>query len=159
VEKKMNTNLVVIMKFLHNLFTAVWIGGLFMMAMTLFPALKKTFGHSAESEKVMDAVMRRQGKWVIMSIIGLALTGVLLARSSGRMAGLMRFDSQYASVLSIKHILVLLMTAIALTRLFGFRNLEKQPDLAKKKTSLILMHVNTVIGVVILLLSAWTAVL
>ena len=50
----MNNTLIVIVKFLHDLFTAIWIGGLFLITLSLFPALKKTFGHSAESEKVMD---------------------------------------------------------------------------------------------------------
>lgn len=154
----MNNTLIVIVKFLHDLFTAIWIGGLFLITLSLFPALKKTFGHSAESEKVMDAVMQRQGKWVMLSIIGLAVTGILLARSSGRMTGLMRFDSSYTSMLTVKHLLMILMVIIALTRFFGFRKLEKQANMNRKKISLLLMHLNTFLGVLALLLSAMTAV-
>lgn len=153
----MNPVVIVIVRFLHNLFTAVWIGGLLLITLTLFPALKKTLGHSAETEKIMDAVMRKQGKLVILAIIVLTVTGVLLARSSGNVTGLMRFDSQYASLLSLKHILMIVMAVLAFLRLFGFRGLASQPNKDRKKLSLLLLHINTLIGVAVLLLSAMTA--
>jgi len=153
----MNPVMIVIVKFLHDLFTAVWIGGLLLITITLFPALKKTLGHTAESEKIMDAVMRKQSKLVILAVIVLTLTGLLLARSSGNVTGLMRFDSQYASLLSIKHILMIVMVAVAFSRLFGFRGLASQPNKDRKKLSLLLLHINTLVGVAVLLLSAMTA--
>ena len=153
----MNPVVIVIVKFLHDLFTAVWIGGLLLITLTLFPALKKTLGHSAETEKIMDAVMMKQGKLVVLAVIVLTLTGMLLARSSGNVTGLMRFDSQYASLLSIKHILMIVMVVVAFSRLFGFRGLASQPNKDRKKLSLLLLHLNTLVGVAVLFLSAMTA--
>ena len=153
----MNPVVIVIVKFLHDLFTAVWIGGLLLITLTLFPALKKTLGHSAETEKIMDAVMMKQGKLVVLAVIVLTLTGILLARSSGNVTGLMRFDSQYASLLSIKHILMIVMVVVAFSRLFGFRGLASQPNKDRKKLSLLLLHLNTLVGVAVLFLSAMTA--
>lgn len=153
----MNTYLIEIVKFLHDLFTAVWVGGLLLMTLTLLPALKLTFGHSAESEKVMDAVMRKQGKWVIISIIGLVATGILLTRSSGQTTGLMRFNSLFATLLSIKHLLMGAMVVIALTRFIRYRKLETQPSMLRKKTSILLLYINAFLGVTVLLLSALTA--
>jgi len=144
---------------LHDLFTAIWIGGLLMLVLTIFPVLKETFGHSAESEKTMDAIMKRHSKWVFISILMLAVTGVLQARFSGQVNGLLRFDSSYSTFLSIKHILMALMVVIAFIRLRVIRKLEAAAAMNRKKVSLVLMHVNALIGVVIMFLSAVLTIL
>jgi len=46
------------------------------------------------------------------------------------------------------------MVAIAFIRVRELNKLEAAANMARKKTSLILMHINSLIGVVILLLSA-----
>lgn len=143
--------------FLHNLFTALWVGGLLMLSLAVLPGLKKAFGHSTESEKAMDAITRQQRKFVLISIIGLLITGVLLARTSAGFRGLFNFSNTFGALLSIKHILVFLMTVVTLVRAFGFRKLETAKDLAKKKTSLVLMHLNAILGVLVLLLSGLVA--
>lgn len=150
----MSNILQMIVVFLHDLFTAVWIGGLLMLTLTIFPVLKNTFGHSAESERTMDAIMQRQSKWVLISILMLAITGILQARFSGQVSGFISFNSPYSTFLSIKHILMALMVVIAFIRLRGLKKLEAAANMARKKTSLILMHINALVGVVILLLSA-----
>lgn len=142
-----------ILIFLHDLFTAIWVGGLLMLCLSVLPGLKKVFGHSAESEKAMDAITRQQRKFVFIAMPGLLITGVLLARTSAGFNGLFNFTTSFGALLSVKHILVFLMVILALVRAFGFRNLEKSKDLARKKTSLLLMHINAALGVLVLLLS------
>lgn len=146
----LQTGLVV---FLHDFFTAVWIGGLLMLTLTTLPALKKTLGHSPESEKVMDAIMKYHSRWVFVSIAGLLITGILLSRSSGDFSGLFNFGGGYNILLSIKHLLVFVMVGLSLIRTFGFRSLAKAPDMKKKKMSLLVMHLNGIVGVFVLLLS------
>ncbi len=143
--------------FLHDLFTAVWIGGLLMLSLAVLPALKNAFGHGAESEKAMDAITKHQRKLVLISIPGLLVTGLLLSRDSAGFNGLFNFSSSYATLLSVKHILFIAMTVLALVRAFAFRSLEKSKDMAKKKTSLALMHINAALGVLVLLLSGLVA--
>jgi uncharacterized membrane protein len=143
--------------FLHDFFTAIWVGGLFMITLTTLPALKNILGHSPESEKTMDAIMRRHSKWVYISIVGLIITGVMLARGSNEFSGLFNFSSVYNSLLSIKHILVILMVGLALIRSLGFKSLAKAPDMKKKKMSLLMMHLNALAGLLVLFLSALTA--
>ena len=143
--------------FLHDLFTAIWIGGLLMLTMTTLPALKATLGHSAESEKTMDAILKRHSQWVYISIIGLIITGIILARGSNEFSGLFNFSSAYNSLLSIKHMLVILMVGLALLRSLGFKSLANAPDKKKKKISLLVMHLNAIVGLMVLFLSALTS--
>ncbi len=143
--------------FLHDFFTAIWIGGLFMITLTTLPVLKKTFGHSNESEKVMDAVMNRHSKWVYVSILGLIVTGILLSHGSNNFSGLFNFSGTFNVLLSMKHLLVILMVGLALIRSLGFRSLVKAPDMKKKKLSLLVMYLNAITGLLVLLLSGLLA--
>lgn len=148
-----------ILIFLHDFFTAIWVGGLLMLSLSVLPGLMKAFGHSAESEKAMDAITTQQRKLVFIAIPGLLVTGVMLARTSTGFQGLFNFSTRFGALLSIKHMLVLLMVALALVRAFGFRNLEKTKDMARKKTSLALIHINAALAVLVLLLSGLAAAL
>ena len=143
--------------FLHDLFTAIWIGGLIFITMTILPVLKKTFGHSPETEKVMDAIMQKHSKLVLISIIGLFVTGLLLSKKSPEFSGLFSFADLYNSLLSIKHITVILMVVITLIRLFAYKSLAAATEKAKKKISLGLLMVNSLFGVIVLLLSGLMA--
>jgi len=153
----MNSTIIKMVIFLHDLFTVVWIGGLLFITLTLLPVLKKTLGHSAESEKVMDSVMGNHSRWVMLSIVGLTITGVLLSRSSDMVKGLFQFDSAYTVLLSLKHTLVLSMVVLTFFRRLRFRNLEKTEAISRKKISLALISINTILGVAVLVISALLA--
>ncbi len=61
-------------------------------------------------------IQKRHSVWVYVSMIGLVLTGLLQANRSPAFQGLFSFGNTYSSVLTIKHILVVAMIAIALYR-------------------------------------------
>jgi putative copper resistance protein D len=109
--------------FLHDLFTVLWIGGILFMAMVLMPALRAArAGTGAPSEAregplalLAKKVQSRLAVVSIASLVGLVVTGVLLARQRG-VVGLLRFDTAYAAVLSIKHLLVVALAGTSLVR-------------------------------------------
>ncbi len=102
--------------FLHDLFTAVWIGGLITLGLTVLPSVKKVLGKGPQTKKLMDTIQKRHSVWVYVSMIGLVLTGLLQANRSPAFQGLFSFGNTYSTVLTIKHILVVAMIAIALYR-------------------------------------------
>lgn len=145
--------------FLHDLFTAVWIGGLITLGLTVLPSVKKTLGKGPQTKKLMDAIQKRHGVFVYVSMIGLVLTGLLQANRSSVFQGLFSFDNAYSTILTIKHILVVAMIAIALYRslVLGRKSGASTPSQEKLKASLLM--VNIVLGIAILLLSGFTAAL
>ena len=153
----MTTLLVGFITFLHDLFTAVWIGGLLMLTLTILPVLKKVLGHCAETEKTVDALLKKQSKLALISIAGLLVTGLLLSKKSSAFGGLFNFDNLYNILLSIKHIVVMLMVGVSLIRLTAYKNLSLMGDMRNKKTSLFLIAANTILGVIVLLLSGLIA--
>ncbi|MBN1262505.1 MAG: hypothetical protein JXB35_17625 [Anaerolineae bacterium] len=145
----------IIVTFLHDLFTAIWIGGLIILAAAVLPALRKTLGKRPELRAASDAIQKRLSFLVYISMAGLWITGLLLVQRSGA-GGLFRFTSTYTTLLSLKHIAVLLMVVLALLRSAGRRISEA---FARPGIQAPLLLANLLLGVITLGLSAATAIL
>jgi uncharacterized membrane protein len=142
--------------FLHDLFTAVWIGGLITLGLTVMPSTKKVLGKGPQTKKLMDTIQKRHSVWVYVSLVGLVLTGLLQANRALAFQGLFNFGNAYSAVLAVKHILVLAMIAIALYRSLALGSASTP---AEEKLKARLLVLNIILGVSILLLSGFTAAL
>jgi putative copper export protein len=143
--------------FLHDLFTAVWIGGLITLGLTVFPAAREALGKGPQMKRLMDTIQKRLSVLVYVSIVGLVLTGVLLSNRAPAFDGLFRFGNPYSTILTIKHLLVVAMIGIALYRslVLGGRRGPTTPF--QEKLSAGLLFANVALGVVVLLLSGFAA--
>lgn len=142
--------------FLHDLFTAAWIGGLITLGFSVMPSVKKVLEKGPQVKKVMEEVQKRHKVLVYTSIIGLILTGLLQANRSDAYLGLFSFGNAYSAVMAIKHILVLAMVAIALYRGLALAKISTPKQEKLKK---VLMMSNIVFGIIVLLLSGFAAAL
>ncbi len=104
----------------------------------------------------MDAIQKRHSVWVYVSLVGLVLTGLLQANRSSAFLGLFSFGNAYSAALTIKHILVIAMIAIALYRSLALGG-ASTPSQEKLKAALMIL--NIIFGVSILLLSGFTVAL
>ena len=150
------TIILALVTFLHDLLTAVWIGGLITLGLTVMPSIKKILGKGPETKKLMDAIQKRHSVFIYVSMIGLVLTGFLQANRTSAYLGLFSFGNTYSAVLAVKHILVIAMIAIAMYRSLALAQASTPNQENLKKVLLIL---NIIIGVSILLLSGFTAAL
>ena len=148
-----------IVVFLHDLFTAVWIGGLITLGVTVLPSVKKVLGMGSQTKQLMDTIQKRLSVLVYVSIVGLVLTGLLQANRSPAFQGLFSFGSTYSMLLSLKHILVLAMIAVALIRslVLGRRSGPSTP--AQEKLKVGLLFFNIALGIGVMLLSGFGAAL
>jgi len=145
--------------FLHDLFTALWIGGLLTLALSVRPAAIRVLGKGPESNKVLMAVQARLSRFAWVSIVGLAVTGMLMARRSPAFGGIFSFANPYATVLSIKHILVLLMIVLALYRSLFLMRAKGPTNPRQEKLKKVLLLANLLLGVAVLILSGFSSVL
>ena len=148
-----------IVRSFHNIFTSIWIGGMLALVLSVMPSIRKEIKDPGMQGKVMDQVLIRQSRWVYFGIIVLFASGVLMTRLSGQASGLFDFSNTYAIVLSIKHLLVILMTLIAVIRSTVFRKAASSMNKGKKKASMALLMINTLIGLAVLVLSSVNAIL
>ncbi len=146
-----------VIKSLHDLFTALWIGGLLTTAISFMPVLKKNDGKSPESKSILIGYQRRLRIVFLISVIGLWITGILLGKRCEVYEGFMSFSSTYSSLVSIKHLIIFAMIVVAVFRGFvlGGKIEEFQPK--QKKIYAILLLLNTILGIAVVVLSGISA--
>ena len=145
--------------FLHNIFTVIWVGGLVMILITFLPAARGVFGNGQQTADLMNAIQKHHRIWVYISIVGLFVTGVIQARAEPTFSGLLRFDSLYSTLTSIKHLFTFTMVSVTLYRSLVFGKKLENPDPQLMKKSLQLIIVNASLGVGVLLISSLMAAL
>jgi len=134
-------------------------GGLIVTALAFMPALKTAIGGTPQAKKVLAAFQKRQSSWVYISIAGLILTGLAMAKRNPSFESLFGFGNPYMIILSIKHVLVVLMIGISIyrSRLIGR---EKGPVATQKEAlSAKLVITNASLAVLVLLASGFLAAL
>ena len=142
--------------FLHDLFTVLWIGGILFMALVMMPAMRTARtagggpagGAQVPLATLMNTVQSRLAVVSIVSLVGLVVTGILLTRRSAAGA-LLRFDTAYAAVLSVKRLLMIVLVVASLLR--------RRLSASGGRAAAVLLAVNAVLGVAILFLSALNA--
>ena len=141
--------------FLHDLFTAVWIGGLITLGLTVLPAARQVLGKGPQMKELLAAIQKRLSVLVYVSIVGLILTGVLQARRNPAFEGLFAFGNAYSTALSLKHIVVVVMVGVALFRSLVLGRRERQTP-SQERLSMGLLLANLVLGILVLLLTGFS---
>lgn len=149
----------VLVKFLHDLFTAIWIGGLITLGITILPSIKKQKLQGLQTKSLLDSIQKRLNILVFASIVGLWLTGILLANRSTSFQGFLNTSNTYSSALAAKHILVIIMTALAVFRSLTVVRFKKLEGKNAEKVGTVIILCNIMLGIVVLLLSGYTAAL
>jgi len=145
--------------FLHNLFTVVWVGGLITLGVVVLPVTSKALGKGPKTKELIDKIQNRLSAFVYISMLGLLGTGMLLANRAPQFEGLFSFANSYSTVLAIKHIAVILMVIIALGRRIALKQRGDKLQPRRRKAGLGMLYANVLLGIVVLLLSAMSAVL
>jgi putative copper export protein len=148
-----------LVSFFHDLFTAMWMGGLIVTVLAFLPAVKDVLGVSPQTKKIMSAFQKRQSVWVYISIGGLILTGLLMANRSPQFERLFGFGNSYSIALSIKHILVLFMIGISLYRTLVLSKAKGPSSPTKEQLNARLLIINALLAVAVLLASGFVAAL
>jgi len=144
--------------FFHNVFTVIWVGGLVMIVITLLPSAREVFGNGPQTRDLMATVLRRHRVWVYISIVGLFITGILQARIQPDFHGILRFDTTYSTLTSLKHLLTFAMIAIALMRSFVMTKKAGTASPQQNKRSFQLLFINVFMGLLVLLISGFLTV-
>ncbi|MHA1584320.1 MAG: hypothetical protein ACTSVU_05070 [Promethearchaeota archaeon] len=148
--------------FLHNIFTSMWIGGMLTLLLVVMPTLKKVLGKSKESHAFNIQFKKKLSILIYISMVGLIITGLMLgkkAQTAGIYTGFMSFGTEYSTILSIKHILYILMVGLAVFRSQIIDRIKNLTQEQKMKLNMIILILNVLIGLTVLLLSAWIGTL
>lgn len=151
--------LIALMTFLHDLFTAIWIGGMFTLGLTVFPSIKKVLGMGPQTVQLINTIQKKLSKLVYICIIGLFISGAILANTVPSFQGLFHFGNTYSLILGIKHILFIVMIIIAILRSQVIGRNMKGPNPKVAKTKAVMLILNMFLGLLVLLLSGFSSAL
>ncbi len=148
-----------LMKFLHDLFTVLWIGGMLILGIVVLPSLRNTLGKGPEMKSATDAIRRRLSRVALVSIVGLFVTGVFISNSSPLFEGYLAFSNIYSMLLATKHILIVIMVVVSLVRNMLLSRMTPGTMQKQEKLGMVLLVLNIILGIAVLLLSGYTAAL
>jgi uncharacterized membrane protein len=152
-------NLVIfgVIKSLHDIFTALWIGGIWVTLIIFLPTLRKTLGRDEKSLQINRAYQNRLRIAAVISMVGLWITGLLLGRQSPGFSGLFQFSTTYSVLISVKHIFTLIMILIAVWRGFLSNGRQMTAGSTREKGRFALLLLNSLLGLGVLFLSGISA--
>jgi len=139
--------------FLHDLFAVIWLGNLIITYFSIIPTAREVLGPGPEVKKFMTAYQKRQGKFGMASMVGLIITGMMMANQNPEFAHLFSTANTFSLVLTVKHVMVIASFAIALYS--GLVLGRGKPDPNKEKLSSQLLTLNVILAFAILFASAW----
>ncbi len=170
-----NTWVVTTVLFFHDLFTVVWIGGMITLGLGMVPVLRRTLGSGPQAQMIISAFQNRFRWFTSICVVGLVVTGVLLARRNPGFTSFFAWDDSYSALLSLKHILVIVMVLIVVARSvfltprvpagslgpMGPMNPRAgtTPPSTRARPAMLLLLANIILGIAVLFLSAATTIL
>jgi len=152
----------ILINFLHNVFTALWIGGMLTLAFTVLPAMRKVLGKSKETQALNSMIKKKLSVLTYISIVGLIITGLLMSNRavlSGLSTGFLSFGNEYSILMSIKHLLYFVMIFLSLFRSQIVDRVKKFTPEQKQKLNMLTLLLNILAGLAVLFLSSYVSVL
>ena len=143
----------VTLRVIHDIATVIWLGGMIIYVSILLPTLRKTVPKSAERKKIMQSLIDTLAFPVLVSMVVLFVTGLILIPTGHEDSIFLTFVNDYATYLSIKTYLSLLMFILAITKLLYVDRI-KIPK-RKHKLILIIISSNILIGIAVLAISIY----
>lgn len=131
---------------LHDVFAAVWVGGLVIMSFVVLPAMRSAqqqapravpggadrgsddrarFGPGAGPAAMLAPLQKRLRAVAAVAIVGVVLTGIVLMRNVAGPAGGIDFGTPYGVVFAVKLILAGAMIVLAVVRSAVQRSIER----------------------------------
>jgi len=161
--------------FFHLTATAVWIGGLLITMLLVWPAARHTLEEAQPLYSLLRSLRKRFYPISNLSLFVLIATGLFQMTADPNYEGFMRFDNTWSVVMLVKHVVIVFMALAGLALQYGTAPalertsllLERGKDdssIAQQWTSLrrrevILTWATGLLGLSVLAFSAWLGVL
>lgn len=154
--------------FFHLIATIVWIGGLVVTALLVWPEMRRVLEDQPALYRLLQRLRNRFIPLSNLSLATLIVTGLFQMSLDENYDGMLTFDNEWSQVMLAKHIVIVIMavTGIALqygvipalerTSLLVERGKIDTAEWAKlRRREVRLTWVNVILGIAVLGFSAW----
>jgi uncharacterized membrane protein len=111
---------------LHMIATVVWVGGLALMALVVWPGARAVLGSGPQLAALVRDLQRRFNPLAWLSLAALIVTGLIQMTANENYDGLLRVTNPWTAAILIKHLAVGAMVLIG-----GYMQWALQPELAR----------------------------
>ena len=98
--------------FFHMLATVVWVGGITMLTLIVYPSLRKVAGGDQLKGALIAEIHRRFSPLAMISLGTLIVTGLSQMAVNPNYTGLLKIDNAWATAILLKHLAFGVMTLI-----------------------------------------------
>ena len=108
----MDTWILALSFWLHMIATIVWVGGLALMALVVWPGARAVLGPGPELAALLRRLQQRFSPWAWGSLAVLIFTGLTQMAANENYSGLLQVTSGWALAILVKHLAVGAMVVI-----------------------------------------------
>jgi putative copper export protein len=105
--------------FVHLIATVIWVGGIAMLSLVVYPSLKKILGDQPLKGALISEIYRRFSPLAMISLAALIVTGLSQMAVNPNYNGLLKIDNAWAWAILIKHIVFAVMTLLGIYSIWG----------------------------------------
>jgi uncharacterized membrane protein len=158
--------------FFHITATVIWIGGLLLTLILVWPEVNRTLRENAALYTLLSRLRKRFNVYGNLALAVLLITGMTQMAGDPNYDGLMQFDNDWSRVILLKHIAIVGMVICGALLQFGVTPaLERATLLLERgkangdewgklrRREVTLTRINAALGVLVLAFSAWAGTL
>jgi uncharacterized membrane protein len=158
--------------FFHLIATVVWIGGLVIITLLVWPEMRRALESSPALLALLTRLRRRFVPWSNFSLVALIVTGLVQMTADPHYDGFLKIDNDWTRAILLKHLVIAGMVVCgAVLQFFVTPALERaslllergKGDLAQwerlRRREIRLTQVNLILAIAVLGFTAWATAL
>jgi uncharacterized membrane protein len=105
--------------FIHMVATVIWVGGITLMALVVYPGVRRVLGAGPQAGAVMAELHRRFSPLAMISLAALGVTGLAQMSVNTHYNGFLQINNSWAVALLLKHVAYLVMAGLGAYSVWG----------------------------------------
>ncbi len=119
--------------FCHLVATVVWIGGLALLALVVWPSARRVLDGDPKQAVLLADLRRRFNPLANLSLVVLIVTGMIQMSGDPNYDGLLIFDNDWSRAILLKHLAILGMVIVGATLQWGILPAQERAALLQAR--------------------------
>ncbi len=119
--------------FCHLIATVVWIGGLALLVLVVWPSARRVLGDDPKLALLLADLRRRFTPLANLSLVVLVVTGMIQMSGDPNYDGLLVFDNAWSRAILLKHLAILGMVIVGAVLQWGLLPAQERAALLRSR--------------------------
>ncbi len=119
--------------FFHLIATVIWIGGMVMLALVVWPSSRRVLGGDPKLAALLADLRKRFNPLASLSLVVLVITGMIQMTGNPNYDGLLGFTNDWSRAILLKHVAILGMLIVGATLQWGIAPAQERLALLRAR--------------------------